>query len=256
MIDLHCHILPGVDDGARNVEMSLHIAHAMIADGIEKAVCTPHILPGLYDNTGPKIRASVAELRVALAEADLHLELFSGADAHMAPNFVAKLRSGEILSLAESRYVLVEPPHHVAPAMIKAFFFELLVAGYVPILTHPERLHWIETHYAAIQNLAQSGVWMQITAGSLLNDFGRRARYWAERMLDDGIVHLLATDAHDMNHRPPKLTKGREAAAKRIGGIEAEHLVVTRPWGVIKNEASSNLPAPVGQGSFVPHKSA
>ncbi len=256
MIDLHCHILPGIDDGAADIEMALQIARMMIEDGIEKAACTPHILPGLYDNTGPLIEAAVAELRTALGEADINLELFSGADAHMAPDFVARLKGGAILPLAGSRYVLVEPPHHVAPRLIKKFFFELLVAGYVPILTHPERLHWIETHYAEIESLARSGVWMQITAGSLSNDFGRRARYWAERMLDDGIVHLLATDAHDITHRPPRLTRGREAAAKRVGDVEAEHLVVTRPWGVIKNEASSNLPLPIGQGPIVPHKSA
>ena len=145
------------------------------------------------------------------------------------PSFVAELRSGHLLSLADTRYVLVEPPHHVAPPRLEDLFFNLLVAGYVPILTHPERLTWIKSHYQAVQRLVQAGVWMQITAGSLAGAFGRNARYWAERMLDEGCVHILATDAHDVNRRPPNLSHGRELAAKRVGDVEAEHLVVTRP---------------------------
>ena len=101
----------------------------------------------------------------------------------------------------------------------------------MPILTHPERLTWIKSHYQAIQRLVHAGVWMQITAGSLAGAFGRNARYWAERMLDEGCVHILATDAHDVNRRPPNLGQGRELAAKRVGDVEAQHLVVTRPEG-------------------------
>jgi protein-tyrosine phosphatase len=115
----------------------------------------------------------------------------------------------------------------------------------VPILTHPERLSWINSHYGAIERLARAGVWMQITAGSLAGAFGRNARYWAERMLDEGRVHILATDAHDTKKRPPNLREGRELAAVRVGADEAERLVVGRPKGVLMNLAPSDLPAPV-----------
>jgi protein-tyrosine phosphatase len=172
------------------------------------------------------------------------LQLATGADAHVTPDFVAGLRSGHLLSLADSRYVLVEPPHHVAPPRLHDLFFQLIVAGYVPILTHPERLGWIKSHYSTIQELARSGTWMQITAGSLTGGFGRTARYWAERMLDDGLVHILATDAHDTVRRPPNLSQGREIAAKRIGDGEAEHLVLTRPLGIMNNQEPSSLPMP------------
>src|SRR5690606_29532618 len=110
---------------------------------------------------------------------------------------------GRLLTLADTRYVLVEPPHHVAPPRLEDLFFALSAAGYVPILTHPERLSWINTHYDAIKRLADAGVWMQLTAGSLTGAFGRNARYWAERMLDEGRAHILATDAHDTVRRPP-----------------------------------------------------
>ena len=246
MIDLHCHILCGVDDGAKDLTVSLAMARMFAADGVTTVACTPHILPGLYHNTGPQIRAAIQALQLELAQVDIPLQLLTGADVHIAPDFVAGLQSGRLLTLADSRYVLVEPPHHIAPVRLDQIFFDLIVAGYVPILTHPERLKWIDGHYALIQRLAASGVWMQITAGSLAGTFGRSAQYWSERMLDEGIVHILATDAHDTARRPPDLSRGRDLAAKRIGNVEAEHLVLTRPRGVVENVDPSTLQAPIG----------
>jgi protein-tyrosine phosphatase len=186
----------------------------------------------------------VQQLQQILNERGIPLRLVTGADNHVVPDFVVGLRAGRLLSLADTRYVLVEPPHHVAPPRLEELFFSLTAAGYVPILTHPERLSWISTHYAAIKRLAESGVWMQITAGSLSGAFGRNARYWGERMLDEGRVSILATDAHDMRQRPPNLSEGRDLAAARLGAAEAEHLVVTRPRGVLANVAPSSLPLP------------
>jgi len=244
MIDLHCHILPGIDDGAADVSVSLAMARASVDDGVSVVACTPHILPGLYHNTGPQIRQAVKDLQDVLDDENIPLRLVTGADVHIVPDFVDGLRSGRLLSLADTRYVLVEPPHHVAPLRLEDLFFNLLVAGYVPILTHPERLTWINERYASIKRLVRAGVWMQITAGSLVGHFGRNAKYWAERMLGEGCVHILATDAHDTKRRPPNLGRGRELAAKLVGDEEAEHLVVTRPKGGLSNAAPSDLPTP------------
>jgi protein-tyrosine phosphatase len=244
MIDLHCHVLPGTDDGAADISVSLEMARASVAGGVSVLACTPHILPGIYHNSGPQIRQATQQLQEALDQEGIPLRLVTGADNHIVPDFVEGLRSGRLLSLADSRYVLVEPPHHVAPVRLEEFFFDLTVAGYVPILTHPERLSWIKSHYSVVQRLVRAGVWMQITAGSLAGAFGRSAKYWAERMLDEGCVHILATDAHDTRRRPPNLGEGRDLAAQRVGAREAEHLVVTRPRGVIDNQVRSNLPMP------------
>jgi protein-tyrosine phosphatase len=246
MIDLHCHILPGIDDGAVDISVALAMARAFVADGVSVAACTPHILPGLYHNSGSQIRQATQQLQQILAREGIPLRLVTGADNHIVPSFVAELRSGHLLSLADTRYVLVEPPHHVAPPRLEGLFFDLLVAGYVPILTHPERLTWIKSHYQMIERMAQAGVWIQLTAGSLAGSFGRNARYWSERMLDEGLAHILATDAHDVTKRPPNLSLGRELAAKRVGTAEAQHLVVTRPQGVLHNDLPSSLPLPEG----------
>lgn len=246
MIDLHCHILPGIDDGASDSSVSVAMARMMVAQGVTTVACTPHILPGLYHNSGPDIRDATARLQELFDQEGIPLCLVPGADVHMAPDFIAGLRSGRLLTIADSRYVLVEPPHHSAPPQLEDFFFNLVVAGYVPILTHPERLSWVPSRYGIIKKLVRSGVWMQITAGSFAGAFGRNALYWAQRMLDEGCVHLIATDAHDAERRPPDLAAGRDLVAKRVGPEEAQRLVLTRPAGILEDQDPSSLPGPLG----------
>ena len=130
---------------------------------------------------------------------------------------MAKLKSGEALSLNDGRYVLVEPPHHILPPNIEGLFFNLLSAGYVPILTHPERMSWIEREYALVSWLVRSGVWMQITAAALLGDFGSRAKGWSLRMLREGLVQIVASDAHGAVRRPPRMAEALSALIPLVG---------------------------------------
>ncbi|KAB2926745.1 MAG: capsular biosynthesis protein [Candidatus Contendobacter sp.] len=244
MIDLHCHLLPGIDDGAPDLASSLAMARIAVADGIAATACTPHIYPGMYDNSGPAIRRAVAELRTRLDEAGIPLRLTLGADVHIAPDLVAGLRAGRVPTLHDSRYFLLEPPHHVAPPRLAETVFDLLAAGYVPVITHPERLSWIEDRYETFVELARQGAWLQVTAGSLTGRFGKAAQYWGERLLDEGWVHILATDSHGVDRRPPLLAEGQRAAERWLGAREARHLVVIRPQGVLDNLEPERLPAP------------
>ena len=243
MIDLHCHLLPGIDDGAPDLATSLAMARIAAGDGITVTACTPHIYPGMYENNGPAIRRAVAELQSRLDEAGIPLRLTLGADTHIAPDLVASLRAGRAPTLHDSRYFLLEPPHHVAPPRLAETVFDLLAAGYVPVITHPERLSWIEDRYETFVELVRQGAWLQVTAGSLTGRFGEAARYWGERLLDEGWVHILATDSHGVDRRPPLLAEGRRAAERWLGAGEAHHLVVTRPQGILDNLEPERLPA-------------
>jgi protein-tyrosine phosphatase len=107
-------------------------------------------------------------------------------------------------------------------------------------------LSWVPQRHEAITRLTRAGVWMQITAGSFAGAFGRNALYWAERLLDEGSVHLIATDAHDVERRPPDLARGRDIVARRAGPAEAEHLVVTRPLAILRDQPPSSVPGPWG----------
>lgn len=244
MFDLHNHLLHGVDDGAADRDTALQMARQFVAEGVRVVACTPHILPGVYANRGSDIRRRVADFQLQLDAERIPLRLVPGADNHMTQGFVELLRAGELLTLADTRYVLVEPPHKFPPPRLKAFFSDLLMAGYVPILTHPERLRWIETHYDTIAELVDNGVWMQLTCGSLTGGFGHFPRKWAQRMLSDQLVHLIASDVHDPERRPPSLRQGYLAAAAVVGPGEAMNLVVARPRAILANATPNSVKRP------------
>ena len=241
MIDLHCHILPGIDDGSQDLATSLAMARIAVDDGIRTLACTPHIYPGLYENDANGIRARVAALQLQLDEAGIALRLTSGADAHLTPELFGRVKDGTAPTLHGGRYFLLEPSHHVAPPRFEESVFNFTAAGYVPVITHPERLTWIEGHYPVVESLARSGSWIQITAGSLTGRFGSNAQYWAERMLDDGLVHLLATDAHGIKHRAPLLAEGLQAAEKWVGADEARRLVFDRPQAILDDRPPADV---------------
>ena len=242
MIDLHCHLLPGIDDGPDTLADALALARLSAAQGITTIACTPHILAGVYDTPGATIRAATALMQTALAEAGIAIRLVVGCDLHVAPDNVARLRSGTALPLNGSRYVLLELPHHVLPPRMDHALFDIMAAGYVPILTHPERAGWIERDYVLVRRLAGAGVPMQVTAGALTGAFGRRARYWSERMLDEGLVDLVASDAHSADHRPPLLAQAREVVLDRAGAERARHIFVDVPEAILADRPLPDAP--------------
>src|SRR5688572_21738169 len=153
MIDLHSHILPAVYDGAPDLAMAIDMACRAVEDGIAIMACTPHMLPGVFDNDAADIRRRIATLNQLLVERHIGLSLVAGSDAHIRPDFISCLKAGRILTLHDSRYVLVEPPHNVMPRSLDNFLFNILMSGYVPILTHPERLAWLGSNYDLMRNI-------------------------------------------------------------------------------------------------------
>ena len=243
LIDLHCHLLPEVDDGAVDLKTSLAMARMSVADGVKVIACTPHILPGVYDNTGPDIRSRVQRLQLELDAAGISCRLVPGCDAHINPDLVSQLKSGSALTLNDSRYVLVEPPHHILPPNIDRLFFDLLAAGYVPVLTHPERMSWVDRNEELLNRLVLSGVWMQMTAGAIIGGFGEKVRRQAIKMLHRGMIHIVASDAHNTANRPPVMGEAFRALRDLVGLEEARNLVETRPAAILEDQAPASVPA-------------
>jgi len=236
MIDLHSHILPGCDDGAKDLRTAISMARIAVRDGVRIMACTPHIMPGLYNNEASGIRKRIDDFQKALAEEGIGLKLVMGADVHVAPDLVEKLKAGVVPTLHGSRYFLLEPPHEVVPPNFEKLVHRLLEAGYVPVLTHPERLSWAASHYAIIDRVNRAGCLMQITASSVLGGFGPRAQTLALRMLDEGRVDILASDAHGDHGRVPGLSKARQFLSERYGSQLADTLVIRKPAQILKNE--------------------
>lgn len=247
MIDLHSHILPGLCDGSQDLETSLEMARIAVADGTTHLACTPHIYPGAYNNSTSTIVPALEALQSELDRRDIPLQLVIGADIHMTPEVIPGLRNGDMPTLNHSRYFLLEPSHHYPVIDFVDRVGSFIANGYIPVITHPERLDWIESHYEEMFEVARMGAWLQITAGAITGDFGRTARAWSRRFLEEGFVHLIASDAHGTGKRPPVLSGGI-AEAIAITGDEAEVMraVRERPAAILGNLSPNAVSLPPG----------
>lgn len=216
--------------------MSLAMAEIAYRDGIRGMACTPHIMPGIYDNDAAGINTAVIQLQAELDRRGNPLRLFAGADVHVAPDLANRIRSGQVPTLAHSRYFLFEPSHHVVTPRIEELATRLIAAGFVPIITHPERLSWISNHYDTFVRLNEGGCLVQVTAGSVTGDFGKYAQFYAERLMDEGRVDIIASDAHNRLNRPPIMSRARDMIAARLGDDEAQEIVLWRPARILANK--------------------
>ncbi|UJS26601.1 tyrosine-protein phosphatase [Thiothrix winogradskyi] len=247
MIDLHSHILPALCDGSQSLETSLAMARLAVADGTTHLACTPHIYPGVYDNSTEIIASALRMLQVELYSRDIPLRLVIGADVRLVSGVLEGLQCGTVPTLDNSRYFLLEPSHSLPVPHFLRHIEAFLAAGYVPVITHPERLRWCEANYHEFIAAAQMGAWLQVTAGAIAGTFGRTAKRCAERLLLDGVVHIIASDAHNVNYRPPILSAGVDAAI-RITGDDTEimRMVNDRPLAILDNIDPSEVLLPAG----------
>lgn len=213
MIDLHAHVLPGLDDGPPDLPAALDLLEAMAHDGIRTVVASPHGLDARWDVTGPQVHQAVDALRQAARAAGIDIVILPGMELPLRADLVRRLQTGEVLSIAGTRYVCVELPHHDLPWFTERALSELAVAGYIPVLSHPERNPAVQKRPEQLRSLAERGVLAMVTAGSLLGQFGRRAQKLAERFLQEGSATLVASDAHGLGTRPPVLGAALERAA-------------------------------------------
>ncbi len=246
MIDIHCHILPGLDDGAASLEASLAMAGLAVADGIKGIVATPHTLNGVSTNAVSDILFAVSQLQKALSAGGIPLSIYPGSEAHLVTRMALKIRNGEICTLNNNgKYVLVELPSQSVPAGVKQEVFELKLGGITPIIAHPERNAVIQNNADILRELIHMGALAQVTAMSLLGDFGSGTGECAKRLLENRLVQIIASDAHSQRTRPPLLAQALEEAARILGNQrEAEAMVSARPAAILAGH-SIDCPNPV-----------
>lgn len=246
MIDIHCHILPNVDDGAKSLEATIEMCRMAIADGVKIIVATPHQQNGVYNNPTATILDNVRAVSAVLKKANLPLRLLPGADVHIDVHTGEKIAQGKILTINNTkRYFLLEFPSHAIPPNIDKLIFNLLLKNIVPILTHPERIAEVQENPGRIYDLIASGVLSQITAMSITGEFGSRAQKCARTLLQHNLAHIIASDAHSPKQRPPLLSEAVRAASQIVGAEQARDMVTTIPIKVIKGEPIHFLPLPL-----------
>lgn len=247
MIDLHAHLLPGLDDGPSNIEQALELCRIAQADGIHTVVAVAHMMNGVYQNSTSRIKEAVSALSQRLEEEGIPLKLLPGADVHMEPGMLRLIEDGEILTPNDTkRYLLLELPGYFVFPHLKELVFALKAKRITPIISHPERNAQIQRDLNQLYELVYGGALSQVTAMSLTGEFGSHAQSTTEALLEQGLVHILASDAHSADHRPPILSRAVEVAAKRIGQEEALKMVTTVPQAVIEGRPwESPPPTPI-----------
>src|SRR5262245_22422149 len=236
MIDIHSHIMPEIDDGARNLGEAVEMARIAHDDGIEYMVSTPHMFNGLSDNPEPiEILERVAALNEAIGPNGL--KILPGNEVHISHEIVEQATNNRVTKINQRNYMLVEFPQLTVPLGADDLLYRLLLQGVQPILVHPERNGQIQSHPEIVAQFIERGVLIQITAMSVTGEFGPAAKACADILLRHYCVHFLATDAHRTRSRPPILSRGRDAAAAIIGAEAAEELVEANPRAVINGEA-------------------
>lgn len=232
MIDLHCHLLPGIDDGPQTMEESLELAALAVRNGITHAIATPHIHPGRWNNDRFLIARLCNRLRLRLAYAGIPLALGMAAEVRIDSELIHWLEQDKIPFLGQfrgKRALLLELPHSHIPLGTENLIAWLQQRNIQPVLAHPERNKDVIRRLDSILPLVRRGCLLQITAGSITGQFGKPAQRRARQLLEIDAVYAIATDAHNSRHRPPILAQGRDAAAQIVGPERAHQLVTVHP---------------------------
>ncbi len=234
MIDTHAHILPGIDDGAEAIEDAVDLCRIAVQDGVTTTVCTPHI-NFRYANRRETIEAAFNRLCVALDQEGIPLRIVKGAEVHFAPDILEKLRGGDLVTYNDGRcYLLLEFPFQQVMTGDEEIVYRLRLAGVTPVLAHPERIAYFMEDVDRLERLVRLGALAQITGGSVLGKFGERSHRAAMTMLERRLVHLLASDAHDVSYRRPELSEAAEAVARGFGEACRQALVSDHPLAVVE----------------------
>jgi protein-tyrosine phosphatase len=233
MIDIHCHILPGLDDGSRSWDMTLKMCHLAIQDGITHIVATPHA-DDTYAYSRDLARDLVTELDNKFGD---RLAFSVGSDFHFSfENIEDAIAHSRRYTIATTQYLLLELSDYGIPPQVRDGLLRLQAAGMIPIITHPERNAILQRTPERVLEWVDSGCLVQVTASAVTGFWGPIAKRVAMWLMEHGAVHVLATDAHDVKNRPPILSEGRDAVSKRFGGDFARVLVLDNPAAIIAGQ--------------------
>lgn len=237
MIDLHAHILPGLDDGAKTVEDSLQMIRQAIDAGVEVICATPHILDDVTFSLQEKINRTFQLLRSQVEKNELKIKLVFGSEIYIRQD-LHSLSRFNFFSLNQSeKYVLVELPLGHFPPNVDRLVHKLLLEGITPVIAHPERSIAEESQLKAVARLTCLGALIQINAGSLLGHFGRQPTRTARYLLREDIAHVMASDAHDPGPRSVAiLRQAFEEACRLVGETKAKELVICNPSRILNGE--------------------
>lgn len=245
MVDIHCHLLPGLDDGPDSLEEALSMAEMAAADGITHIVATPHsndrfrFVPEVVQQRRDEMQARIGDRLNLATGCDFHLSFENLEDAHTHPRKY---------TINQKQYLLVEFANFSIPPTVDDTLHRLQLLGMVPIITHPERNGLLRGSPERIEEWVRRGCYVQVTALAILGGFGDAAKHWAEAWLDQDLVHFVASDGHNTSSRPPRLREAYEAIAARKGEDVARAIFQENPLAAFEGRPLPYVPEPAEAG--------
>jgi protein-tyrosine phosphatase len=234
VIDIHCHILPAIDDGPVDLQETLEMFRLAAGDGIATIAATPHYRHGESPTT-LDIEEIIAQIRKEIVRNRIPVELLGGADIRLTYELVEGIQKNEIPTINKSRYFLLELPALIPPHLDE-FLFETRLRGYVPVITHPERNYSLLSAKEKSEAIRDAGALFQLTAMSVTGKFGRQIKKFTEYLLKKRYVDFVATDAHGTKQRPPLLSGAYRETIAILGKAEADRIFFENPRAVIENK--------------------
>ena len=232
MIDIHSHILPGVDDGAVTEQDSLAMAKAAVEEGITKIVASPHHKNRTYDNYKDDIRKLVSVLNDLLASEKVPLEILVGQEVRIYGELVEDYEQGDIQTINDSKYILIEFPFDAVPNYAEQLLYDIQRAGLIPVVVHPERNRELIENHQRMYELVRNGALTQVTAASVIGGFGKKIAQFTHQLIEANLTHFIASDAHNTTTRTFHLREAYESVREQYGVdtyymlMENSHLLI------------------------------
>lgn len=218
MIDLHCHLLPGVDDGSKSMDISLKLANDAVRDGIDYALLTPHHMNGVYLNHKKMVIQRTQEFQAEIDKCKIPLKVFPGQEVRINGDLLSALDQDDILFADESgRYLMLEFPDDDVPSYTSNMIYELMQRGIIPVIVHPERNTKIMKQPDILYDLLSRGCLSQITAGSYVGTFGHKVQKFSKQLIQTGQAYVFASDAHDLPNRKYEMTNAFAKLNREFG---------------------------------------
>ncbi len=235
LTDIHCHILPGIDDGAKNLKEAKEMLSLAQSDGIRNIICTPHYHIGRVKASAEDCMQAFEELTAYAEEKFPELTLYLGQEIYYYSETLEKLERGELLTLADTDYILLEYSHTTQYEEIRDSISDAYGAGFLPVIAHIERYPCMADP-DKVKRLVRSGAYIQVNAETLLLPFTNRLRRFAFKMIKEDLVHFIASDAHSAETRKPELSEAYRLVEKKFGSEIAERIFLENPQLLLENK--------------------
>ena len=235
LVDIHCHIIPEVDDGAASIRETANLLQKEYQDGVTEIILTPHFRRGMFETPQDVIEKQFAKVQRMVQRSRTGMKVYLGCEYHMHPQMVQDLNEGRRPTMAGSRYVLLEFSSLHSYAQIRNQVYVLAASGYVPIIAHVERYPCLLKRPVLIRELCELGAKIQLTSDSVLGEEGWRIRQFCRLLLKEHCVDYIATDAHNMRERSPQLQKCARYIESKFGEKYAEKIFIRNPRKIIKD---------------------